>query len=253
MKSPETCFVAHFDILGMKAVVKKGSGVAWDLLCNLSEAKEETSKLSIKLAETGKIISSRVKNFAFSDTVFLYTSTDTADDLLAIVISSMNLFQRGIWKNVPLRGGIAHGEMIVDENVRLFAGRAIVDAYEVGERAQWLGISTTEDVAKRIRAVPITFDDGKSMVRDYGIPIRDTPPRCLWRRRKVLQGFALDWPYVILQPDISYPVTDPELYERFAPTFGQLAGLPGDVRAKYSNTTAFINECLKGRRPIRGE
>jgi hypothetical protein len=237
MKSPQTCFVAHFDVLGIKAVVRKGSGFAWDLICNLFEANEETSKLFVKLATTGRIISSRVKHFAFSDTVFLYTSTDTDDDLLAIVIASMNLFQRGIWKAVPLRGGIAHGEMIVDENMRLFAGRAIVDAYEAGECPQWIGIATTEEVAARIRKVPMVFDDGRSMVRDYDIPLRTGTKK----------GFALDWPYVILRPDMSYPVSDPELYERFVPTFGPLVGLPSDVRAKYSNTTAFINSCLHDR------
>ena len=44
------------------------------------------------------------------------------DDFVAIMAKSMNLFILSLINGIPLRGGVSHGEIYVDEERKIFHG-----------------------------------------------------------------------------------------------------------------------------------
>jgi hypothetical protein len=133
---------------------------------------------------------------------------------------------------------LARGEVYLDDDMQVFTGRAVLDAFQVGESANWLGIVATEEVARLAGSVPLRFLDGKPLIRAWNIPLTDG---------RTCPGFAMDWPYFFLKPKDSFPITSDQLYKVYSKTFGAYSDLTPTVRAKYENTTAFANDCIVGR------
>jgi hypothetical protein len=102
----------------------------------------------------------------------------------------------------------------------------------LGEKAQWIGITTSEEVYRR--ASEAKFQSGKSdvVVRTY-IPIKDG----------TRDGYAVNWP-AIMRNSISakLPVRAEQVYEGFAQYFGPFEDLQPNERAKYEHTAWFINQ-----------
>ena len=237
-KSPKTCFVAHFDVLGMRTLIAQSGSTAWSIMCSLFEIRTEALEISLKLAASGKAIEGRVEHLAFSDTVFFHTKTASEEDLCAIAMTAAGFLAGAGAKSIPVRGGIARGEVYVDTRIQVFTGRAVLDAFVAGESAKWLGIVATDEVARLAAPGPLKFLDGKPLFRAWNIPLAEG---------KSCPGFAMDWPYLLLKPKESFPVTSEECYRPFSRTFGPFCDLIPDVRTKYENTTLFVNDCVAGR------
>jgi len=134
-------------MLGMSALIRRDPELAWQKLSALSTAKQERLSLDIKRMETGECIQDQVRAFTFSDTIVAFSKSDTDNDALSIVLLTTELFASSLYYCVPLRGGIAHGLFAFNFDLNLFSGPALLDAYELGESSQWLGISLDKKVA----------------------------------------------------------------------------------------------------------
>jgi hypothetical protein len=113
----------------------------------------------------------------------------------------------------------------------MYAGPALIDAYRVGESAQWLGIVFSHTLQGREKTLGLTT--GKSsIIVDWCVPLK--------------QGEAelsvVNWPAAVIQNfKVAPPFTTAQFYEIFKLTFGPMNKLPEDVLAKYVNTVHFIN------------
>ena len=227
-------FVAHFDMLGMSALTKRNPDLAWKKLSTLCHARNERLPLSIQRLDTNELIFDQVRTFTFSDTVIAFSKGNNENDALAMVVLMTELFNYSLHLCVPLRGGIAHGRFAFNPGLNLFSGPALVDAYELGESAQWLGIVIDQHTADAVSQLPVGKSPrGKWTVVEWDVQCKDGTIR----RRNVV-----NWPETHRSNYMgTVPLTVEDFYEPFKSLFGQYKELQPAVAAKYVNTVAFFN------------
>lgn len=230
-------FVAHFDMLGMRALTKRDPDLAWEKLFALSRAREEMLKnLDIERVDTNQLITDQVQAFTFSDTIVAFSKSNEENDALAIIILTTELFVRAALDyGVPLRGGIAHGRFVFNHDLNLFSGPALVEAYELGESSQWLGIVLDDHTATVFSQLPAGRSlRGREVVVPWDIPCKDGAlRRCI----------VVNWPETHYQKYAApVPLTVEAFYKPFVELFGPLEDLDSSVAAKYVNTVTFFNE-----------
>lgn len=227
-------FVAHFDMLGMSALTKRNPDRAWETLSALCHARDERLSLSLQRLDTNELITEQVRTFTFSDTVIAFSKGTTENDALAMVLLMTELFTYSLHLCIPLRGGIAHGRFTFNLDLNLFSGPALVDAYELGESAQWLGIVLDQHTTNVVSQLPV----GKSLrskgtIVSWDVPCKDGSVR----RQNVL-----NWPESHRNSYVGpVPLSVESFYAPFQSLFGQYKELRPDVAAKYVNTVAFFN------------
>ena len=232
------CFVAFFDMLGMTALVRRDPELAWQALCALSAAKDERLRLAIKRLDTGEVIYDQIRDFMFSDTIVAFSKSDSDNDALAIMLLSTELFAASLHNCVPLRGGIAHGQFEFNLEHNLFLGPALLDAYQLGESSQWLGIYMDEEVAEAASRLPVARSArGNPIVVSWEVPCKGGTTES----REVV-----NWPESH-RANYTGPVppTAEIFYSPFCERFGPFHDLEESVRAKYENTVDFFNAQYK--------
>lgn len=229
-------FVAHIDVLGMRSMVRKDPELSWRVLSRLANVRDDLAKLHLSFIETAEqqTLSESIFSVMFSDTIVLFTKSDSNRDLQTILIATSELLHKAMCSHVPVRAGIAHGLFFFNIDASMYAGPALIEAYEIGERAQWLGIVTTEAVWRQSMAAD--FKSGKdNVVVPAEIPTDDG----------LISGYAVNWPAAYRNDfKVAPPISTDLFYSQFEHAFGSLASLPERERAKYANTTRFVNACL---------
>ena len=226
-------FVAHIDILGMSALVAKDAELAWQLLSALVEARKEAHYIKIRdinAAEDTELLT-QIHAVTFSDTVVLFTKNAQPADLKAILIMATEVLNKALRLCVPIRIGISVGTFFFNLDESMYAGPALIEAYRLGEEAQWIGITTSKEVYRRSIEAKLFSGDSDSII-PTDIPHRDG----------YKLGYALNWP-TILRNSIAapLPVTAEQVYEGFAQYFGDWDSLQPDAKLKYENTAKFMN------------
>ena len=221
-------FVAHFDMLGMRALAKRNPDLAWQTLIDLSWARDERMHLGIERRNSGNLISDRVHSFIFSDTLIAFSLGNEQDDVLALLILTTEVFTRALYYGIPLRGGISHGRFNFDIGLNLFSGPALVDAYELGELSQWLGVVVDDYTAEVAKSTPIH----EHIVR-WNVPVKNKRP---------VERNVVNW---VKTQRGNYrgpiPLTIDAFYSPMAKLFGPLEELGQTIRMKYENTVEFFN------------
>ena len=238
-------YVAHLDIMGFSEVVKKNDDKAYMVLKAIKEFQSQVWESENKLYN-GKPITIRPPNAVLlSDTILLYSSGSSYNSLCSILMHSANLFIHLFNHNIPIRGGIAHGDFIADEKNSLYVGKAFLDARDAGENAQWIGIVIEPNILKT-QEKNISKLDGKFLV-EWNIPLKR---KCLSKRKKFQKGMVINWP--VIYRDYCYFLTNPpqspeELYCKLFKTFfdDPYDVLDQKTKHKYENTLAFIQAKLK--------
>lgn len=226
-------FVVHIDVLGMSALVARDAELAWNLLGRLVEARKEAHSTSLTFLDTAETVATpqHVHAVTFSDTIVLFTRGSTLNDLRTILVMATQLLSKALHLCVPVRIGVSVGTFFFNLDESMYAGPALIEAYHLGEAAQWIGIVTSQEVYRR--AVEAKLQSGSSdIVSPADIPIDGgTKP-----------GYAINWP-VILRGSIAapLPVTAEQVYQGFAQYFGAFEALDPRTRRKYQNTAAFMN------------
>ncbi len=235
MSKKEARYVAHFDMLGMKGAVCRNQEEAWGALSDLNEAKERIYEISIKIVSTGHVIKDRVRTFIFSDTIIIFTLSDQPEDLYSMLILSSELFSNSLHRCVPLRGGIAHGDFFFNLDLGLFLGVPLVKAYQIGEEAQWIGITVDEHVFQKSKLIPLKTAENTYPIIEWDIPLKNKRAKC---------GYVLNWPKIFKNNFTIKPVPLADFYSPFERLFGPYSALRENVKAKYINTVDFINKQL---------
>lgn len=229
-------FVAHFDMLGTKSLVRRDADIAWQKLSDLARtAKEKLTQLGIQRVDTGEMIEDRVHYFIFSDTIVAYTGKDDENDALCIQILATELFIGALSLCIPLRGGIAYGRFDFNADLHLFSGPALVDAYEMGESCQWLGIVLDCQTAQAFTELTTGHStSGEKVVVPYHVPCG--------KDGELHKHMVINW---VASHHGNFkgsaPLTLEAFYAPFEKLFGPLERLPKRVVTKYENTVAFFN------------
>lgn len=74
----------------------------------------------------------------FSDTFIIFTKGNSLEDFGLIEQTSRLFFQRLILHEIPVRGALSFGDLYTQQEKNIFLGEALMDAYEYGEKQNWL-------------------------------------------------------------------------------------------------------------------
>jgi hypothetical protein len=229
-------FVAHIDILGMRAMVRRDAEQAWKVLSELAGVRHHLSNLELTRIQVGsrEALADRVSSVMFSDTIVLFTKTTSNADLQAILIACGELLHKAMFRLVPVRIGLAGGQFFVNSEQSMYAGPALIEAYEIGEQAQWLGVVTTESIWKQATAAPFKSGEDDLVIQS------DIPTKSGLR-----PGYAMNWVAAYRHDfKVPPPISVELFYSQFFESFGPFAELGESERKKYINTTRFINARL---------
>ena len=226
-------YVVHLDILGMRALSARDHREAWDMLSALEVGlrKSTNSTVFYEGFDGPAHIPELIMAVVFSDTIVLYSTSDSKKDFVATFIAALKIFAEALYLRVPIRIGISKGIFYSDEERSMYAGPALIEAYEIGEASQGIGIVLSDSVAEDARRED--FRNGASkLVVEWDVPTKNGP----------IRAAVVNWP-VALEKNfkIEPPITSEQFYQLFEEYFGPFSELREVDAGKYTNTVAFLN------------
>lgn len=144
-------FVAFFDILGFKEMVMRFShNEIYSKLSEISKTKKWLEEISIAHNAIEKVGNGEIYTVSFSDSFVIFSKNDDAENFKFFLIAIRWFFAKSIEKNIPLKGGIAHGEISLNKSEQIYFGQPIIDAYLIEEDVNYLGIACHYTIDKYI-------------------------------------------------------------------------------------------------------
>lgn len=142
----KTSWVACFDILGFKELVK------------FEESSE--SKLKYIMEDYEGILDGVKESLSFgegdvtccwiSDTFIFYTQSADRDSFIAIKDVATQFIEACITRLVPIRGAITAGHIVFTSDHRVFMGSGFIEAFEYAEGQDWIGLLLTKNALSKI-------------------------------------------------------------------------------------------------------
>jgi hypothetical protein len=230
-------FVAHLDILGFTHAALRNETEAWGILSDFQGAIFELqNSIVIKLGGNQLRVLDRVRFVLFSDTVLGYSLSDTADDLIAMIVCCSQLFSTLLAKCVPVRGGISYGKFFFNTDQQLYFGLPFIEAHSIGESAQWLGIVVSNSVVQKYNSLSGSPDETQLPLIQWEVPQKSGGENKCW---------VINWPTVFQRSFTKQlPITVDDFYQAFVRMFGTFHSLDSNTQQKYINTVKFINSVL---------
>lgn len=231
-------YVAHVDMLGMSQLTLLDPKLAWSVVSDTVIALRRVMALSYLLNGRDTKIADHVASCTFSDTILLFTKGNEAEDLRSILFACLELFAQRLSCCAPFRIGVAHGLFVFNQDENAFVGPPLIQAYRVGEEAQWLGAVLDEPVALQASKLEPALQDAQQLdlIVQWNVPVNSEGTRL----RSVLAWPRSHRNNFQVQP----PISVESFYQGFMQLFGPLSNLRPRDRAKYENTVAFVNAML---------
>lgn len=212
-----------FDVLGFKNFVAAHSlDEVIEAYEGLVAAAAELAQFRVVKVSAGKPGSVRVDtehvlHAIGSDTLFLWQAGARGEDVQNFFDFAAYLVAASVQLGLPLRGGIAFGECVMDREKMHFLGQPIIDAHLVETTQEWAGVALHDSCFES----PLGKKLGKiADFVEYAVPVKE---KC-----KPLSK-ALRW----------HAYADPNLVEQL----GALSAKTKDgssPHTKLQNTIAFV-------------
>lgn len=148
-------FVACLDILGFKKALEcRGTVQVAHSLASASYIVQILHGRDVKLSQQdardfGPLLMHALKDLpfpgvqhliSFSDSIILFTEDDRQESLVSLCEFSNLIFQLFLLHKLPLRGAIAKGSAIINRDLDLYVGTAIVEAHLLEQSLDLVGI-----------------------------------------------------------------------------------------------------------------
>jgi len=237
-------YVAHFDMLGFKSATCRNPDEAWGALSDLRKCMDQMLNKHIEIISTNTRIKDRILSYIFSDSILIFTLSETPEDFASILVLTSDLFSCSLKNCIPLRGGISFGDFFFNDKLHLFCGIPFVRAYELSEMAQWSGIVVDDIVYANYGSLDSASinslkSDGSPPIIKWDVSLKGNGKKSCW---------VVNWPYIYRKSfKKTPPISIADYYEAFESLFGPYSDLAIDVKTKYENTVEFINSSLSGR------
>ena len=188
-------FVLYLDIMGFKERVNR---------VEIEELREQLLRFKTKNKKLKPLLESKANTLIymaqFSDSIVLVSRDTTIDDLNRISKAASILMQTALQTGFALRGAIAKGHMIFDNEQQLFFGKALVDAYLLEEELCYYGVVFHESMEEIILEALSQKPD--MPIEDISIPLKKGKSKhyhIAWQKITALlqkgdiTSQALDW------------------------------------------------------------
>ena len=150
-KSTAKRFVAFFDVMGFKDMVARNShSFVLEKLHSLEVGLSVLDDIRAKKYVYGNTPVSETHVMKFSDSIVIFTESDTEEDANKIILDSALLLEHAFLKGIPMKGAISYGEVTVDFNKFIFFGQPIIDAYLLHEQLFQLSVVLDHNFEKKI-------------------------------------------------------------------------------------------------------
>ena len=209
IKKSEFGMVALFDVLGYKSLMENAEidYVANEILSLFNEMQNMVHSDIISLGTDSDVKSliqeflKNVKWLIFSDTILISLRNFSHHSSIVWVffLTICNSLQSKMFANgLPLRGAIAYGPYIISE--KCFAGKAIVDAYNLAESTDWSGCVLHASAEQELERIKVELDKDNSLeirevlfetnVQKYFVPLKSG---------KIDNRYCINWPKLYLK------------------------------------------------------
>ena len=215
------CWLAYLDLLGSSHLIESG---LWEEVFYIYAE-------SLKHFQRDGFDAHLVFKNSFSDSFVLYTSDETNLSYRAIdsfvryfIISLIN-------REIPIRGAMSFGQLYSDPENNLFFGKALLEAYQIGENQDWLGFVLCESAVSQLARVGLPANECLNYA-PWSIPMK--------QGRENNPTKTLQLPAFIMESghDLCLPAL-----QRM-----QAAATSPSVRQKYTNTLDFLSK--NQRKPV---
>lgn len=220
----------------MKQLMNKNPEEAWQVLSGLSIARDHIYDIEVEFADTGKKarFANEVFSVMFSDTIVFFTKGDSDEELSLIIMAVSELLHKAILHFVPVRAGIVRGKFFFNIDKSMYAGPALIDAYRLGESAQWIGIVVDESIYSTANKIPL-------MSGHSSVAIKAKIPH----KNSSVDGYAINWPATYAHDlKVKPPIPINLFYSMFSSWFGPFESLGESEQKKYIHTVDFMNKQL---------
>lgn len=135
-------WLAYFDLLGFAQLVRTSE---LHSVLPIYEKVLETIE-----EKTGPTQPKGLSYSWFSDTFIIFTRGGSLKEFGLIEQAARLFFQRLILHKIPVRGAISYGDLYTQQEKNIFLGEALMDAYEYGEKQNWLNFVISPSAAKAL-------------------------------------------------------------------------------------------------------
>jgi hypothetical protein len=143
-------FVAFLDIVGFKNLIIRDLGFE-NAIAKLRRISEKDSKIESQFNhEDFEKNDKPIRIVRFSDTIFIFTRGATQEDLCNLLHTSSQLMAISVKEEILLKGAIAYGAVLCNEEDQLYVGKPIIDAYELEQDLNYLGLTLHHTTEKKL-------------------------------------------------------------------------------------------------------
>lgn len=238
MKTIKNTYVALFDILGFKEIVKNNSH---EELIKIYEKLDRLLKFSLCLCRLNKefqydFSKTIINSINISDSILLWTNDVNVTSFYDLILTSWELQFQSIYAGLPMTGAITVGPISIiqdriqaqtqTENFRsTFFGKPIVEAFELVSKQLWAGSLITNET------IEVYENNLFRFVRTFDDPLFIDPYRIEksisihgLKRRKILREFDVPFkkkPYSQRYLTLNWPdktrtrISEKQIRERF--------------------------------------
>lgn len=133
-------FVVFLDIMGFKDFVNRNPHqIVYEKLQLLSHKRQAIDHASQKKYNRA-YDNADIYTISFSDSFIMFSKDDSVGCFEIISFAAALLVQEAITNNIPIKGGIAHGQITVNKSQQIYFGQPIIDAFEIQEDVYYYGI-----------------------------------------------------------------------------------------------------------------
>lgn len=211
-------WIAHFDILGFK------NRINYDDQSLLLEILK--SSIDDAIADLEKDINhfyDVIEYISYADTFIIYSKATETTGYPELVRASKNFINTCIYKRLPIRGAISHGELILGHDNKILMGKAFLESYEYGEDQNWIGLILTPSASMKLKSINL------DPIR-HGFINRDIP----LRKFSIFDENVYAYRFINGSTNYTCPLL-PILKE-------MLQKATGKEKVKYLNTIKFIDK-----------
>lgn len=185
-KTTDNRFVAFIDILGFKDLISKNShSEIYDQLNKISKTKKFLEKINNDEKLSTDYLDAEIYIVSFSDSIVLFSKNESIENFYYFLSAVRWLFARTIVAGIPLKGGIAFGEVSLNKAEQIYFGQAIIDAYFMEEDVNYMGVVANYSIDKYLKDNEKKLE--KDKVNEYLFE-QKTPLKC-----GSLNHFNLNW------------------------------------------------------------
>ena len=211
-------WIAHFDILGFKSRINYD-----DQSLLLEIFKSSIDEAITKLEKDVNHFHDVIEYISYADTFIIYSKSTETTGYPELVRASKNFINTCIYKRLPIRGAISHGELILGHDNKILMGKAFLESYEYGEDQNWIGLLLSPSASMKLKS--INLDPIRHGFINHDIPLR---------RFSIFDKNVYAYRFINGSTNYTCPLL-PVLNE-------MLQKAPDKEKVKYMNTIRFIEK-----------